>query len=41
MVGIETLLRMTLPAFLIGGIVGGIYGRISSYFNPNGDFIGI
>ena len=41
MVGIETLLRMTLPAFLIGGIVGGIYGRIGSYFNPNGDFIGI
>ena len=41
MVGIETLLRMTLPAFYIGGIVGGLYGRINSSFNPNGDFIGI
>ena len=40
MVGAETLVRMTLPAFIIGGVGGGIYGRISSYFNPNGDFIG-
>ena len=41
MVGAETLIRMTLPAFVLGGLGGGIYGRISSYFNPNGDFIGI
>ena len=38
--GNESLLRMTLPAFFIGG-VGGIYGRNSSHFNPNGNFIGI
>ena len=38
--GKETLLRMTLPVVILGG-VGGIYGRISSQFNPNGNFIGI
>ena len=41
MVGTETLLRMTLPAFAIGGIEGGIYGRISEFFNPEGSFFGI
>ena len=41
MVGTETLLRMTLPAFAIGGIGGGIYGRISEFFNPEGSFFGI
>lgn len=41
MVGTETLLRMTLPAFILGGVGGGIYGRLSSQFNPNGNFIGI
>ena len=41
MVGTETLLRMTLPAFILGGVGGGIYGRLSSHFNPNGNFIGI
>ena len=41
MVGTETLLRMTLPAFILGGVGGGIYGRLSSYFNSNGNFIGI
>ena len=40
MVGIETLLRMSLPAFLLGG-VGGIYGILSTQFNPKGNFIGI
>jgi hypothetical protein len=40
MVGTETLLRMTLPAFLLGGVGGGIYGRLSAQFNPNGNFIG-
>lgn len=40
MVGTETLFRMTLPALILGG-VGGIYGRFSSQFNPNGNFIGI
>ena len=40
MVGTETLLRMTLPVIAFGG-VGGIYGRISSHFNTNGNFIGI
>ena len=40
LVGKETLLRMTLPAFFVGGIGGGLYGRISEYLNPNGDFIG-
>ncbi len=39
--GKEALLRMTLPSFFIGGIGGGIYGRISKYYNPFGDFIGI
>ena len=41
MVGTETLLRMTLPALVIGGVGGGIYGRISDVLNPNGYFIGI
>ena len=41
MVGTETLLRMTLPASILGGVGGGIYGRLSSQFNPNGNFIGI
>ena len=41
MVGTETLLRMTLPAFVLGGVGGGIYGRLSAQFNPNGNFIGI
>lgn len=41
MVGTETLLRMTLPAMGIGGLGGGIYGRVSEYFNPEGNFIGI
>ena len=41
MVGTETLLRMTLPAFLLRGVGGGIYGRLSAQFNPNGNFIGI
>ena len=41
MVGTESLLRMTLPAMVIGGIGGGIYGRVSEFFNPNGNFIGI
>jgi hypothetical protein len=38
--GKESLLRMTLPAFFIGGVGGGIYGRISEYCNPYGNFIG-
>ena len=37
----ESLIRMTLPAFLLGGVGGGIYGRLSAQFNPNGNFIGI
>ena len=41
MVGTETLLRMTLPAMIIGGVGGGIYGRISEIFNPYGNFVGI
>lgn len=41
MVGTETLLRMTLPAFVIGGIGGGIYGRFSDVLNPDGYFFGI
>ena len=40
MVGTESLLRMTLPTFILGG-VGGLYDRISEYFNPNRNFIGI
>ena len=39
--GKESLLRMTLPAFFVGGVGGGIYGRISEYCNPYGNFIGI
>ena len=41
MVGTETLLRMTLPTFVIGGFGGGIYNGISSYFNKAGNFVGI
>ena len=41
MVGIETLLRMSLPAFLLGGVGEGIYGILSAQFNPKGNFIGI
>lgn len=41
MVGIETLLRMILLAFILGDVGGEIYGRLSSQFNPNGNFIGI
>ena len=41
MVGTETLLRIALPALILGGVGGGIYGRLSSQFNPNGNFIGI
>ena len=39
--GKESLIRMTLPTFILGGVGGGLYGRISEYFNPNGNFIGI
>ena len=38
--GKESLLRMTLSAFFIGGVGGGLYGRISNTFNKNGNFIG-
>ena len=41
MAGKETLLEMTLPTFVLGGIGGGIYGRLSQHFNPNGYFIGL
>ena len=41
MVGTETLLRMTLPTFVIGGFGGGIYNGISSCFNKAGNFVGI
>lgn len=41
MVGTESLLRMVIPALVLGSVGGGIYGRISEYFNPNGKFIGI
>ena len=41
MVGIETLFRMALPAIFIGGVGGGLYGRINSNVNPKGNFIGI
>ena len=41
MVGKESLLRMMLPPIIIGGVGGGIYGRISSHFNPNGNLVGI
>ena len=41
MVGEKSLRRMILPTIAFGGAGGGIYGRISSRFNPNGNFIGI
>ena len=41
MVGKESLLRMTVPSLFTGGILGGIYARVSSRLNPNGNFIGI
>lgn len=40
MVGMESLLEMTLPGIFIGGIGGGIYARASSIINSNGHFIG-
>ena len=39
MVGMESLLKMTLPGIFLGGIGGGIYARLSSSLNPNGNFI--
>lgn len=38
--GKEALLKMIIPVIILGG-AGGIYGRLSSSFNPNGNFIGI
>ena len=38
--GTESLLRMILPSVIIGGVGGGLYGRISNTFNKNGNFIG-
>lgn len=40
MVGMKSLLEMTLPGILLGGIGGGMYARASSIINPNGNFIG-
>ena len=40
MVGMKSLLEMTLPGILLGGIGGGLYARASSIINPNGNFIG-
>ena len=40
MVGMKSLLEMTLPGIFLGGIGGGIYARLSSSLNPNGNFIG-
>lgn len=37
----NSLFRMIIPGILLGGIGGGIYARLSSGFNPNGNFIGI
>ena len=41
MIGVNSLFRMIIPGILLGGIGGGIYARLSSGFNPNGNFIGI
>ena len=41
MVGEKSLLRMTGPSLFTGGRLGGIYARVSSRLNPNGNFIGI
>ena len=40
MVGMKSLLEMTLPGIFIGGIGGGMYARANSIINPNGSFIG-
>lgn len=40
MVGMKSLLEMTLPGIFLGSI-GGMYARASSIINPNGNFIGI
>lgn len=40
MVGMKSLLEMTLPGIFLGGIGGGMYARASSIINPNGNFIG-
>ena len=39
-VGRKSLLRMSIPAIVLGGFGGEIYGRISEFFNPDGEFIG-
>ena len=41
MVGAESLLKMIIPALVLSGIGGGIYGRISSQYNKQGKFFGI
>ena len=35
------LTTVVVPAFLLGGVGGGIYGILSTQFNPKGNFIGI
>lgn len=35
------LTMVAVPAFLLGGVGGGIYGILSAQFNPKGNFIGI
>ena len=39
MVGMESILRMVVPAATLGGI-GGLYGKLAEFFNPKGEFVG-
>ena len=41
MVGLESILKMIIPAFVLSGIGGGIYGKLSAQYNKQGEFFGI
>lgn len=41
LVGLKSVLKLAIPPIIFGGFGGGIYGRISSFYNPNGNFVGI
>ncbi len=39
--GMNSIMRMIIPALTLGGMLGGIYGGNNARINPNGNFIGI
>ena len=40
-VGLKSILKTAVSTFVIGIFGGGVYARISKYFNPEGNFIGV